>query len=69
MERDCEACKRARQVVVVASPFGPMSFALCHECLSHIAMPEWMLEYARDTNQSTTGYTVYIPQVGYMNYD
>lgn len=45
MNGSCEVCNREREVHVGASPFGPISFAYCNECLTEGAEPEFVLDY------------------------
>ena len=42
--RECEVCKRVKEVGVACYPYGAISFAYCMECLRHNAHPKWALE-------------------------
>lgn len=48
----CDVCKRDKQEIagVCSSTLGPLSHAICIECLQHRAEPKWMLEFVRDEN-------------------
>lgn len=45
---ECGVCHRDRRVTVVASPFGPVSHAICEECLQRPAEPLGTFEYLYD---------------------
>jgi hypothetical protein len=44
----CECCDRDRPVAVIASPFGPASYATCKECLQRPAEPKAVFDYLYD---------------------
>ena len=45
---ECECCGRERDVAVVSSAYGPVSFALCLECLQRPAEPVSVFKYLYD---------------------
>lgn len=45
---ECEICRRKREVAVVASPFGPLSHAICTECLGKPAESRATFDYLYD---------------------
>jgi hypothetical protein len=44
----CDVCRRERKVGVCSSPFGPMSFAYCQECLAKPAEIATIFAYLYD---------------------
>lgn len=46
--RECEVCSRESEVFVHSSRAGPMSFASCRDCLTHIAEPVFVFHYLYD---------------------
>ena len=46
----CDVCNRDNQEIlgVASSSLGPISHAICRDCLEHHAEPKWMLEFVRD---------------------
>lgn len=47
-EGRCDCCERERPVAVCASPHGPMSYAICQECLARPAEPQSFFAYLYD---------------------
>lgn len=48
----CDVCQRKYPDIVIAgvcaSTLGPISHAICYQCLEWSAEPKWMLEMVRD---------------------
>lgn len=51
----CDVCERERETRVAASPFGPISFAYCQECIQKPAEPLLTFNYLYENVSSDQG--------------